>query len=59
MYDGTGRVVRIPEDGAAGWRRMPPCYDRWNTAHFAFVHAATFGDMTQPKPRKYEIAETE
>jgi phenylpropionate dioxygenase-like ring-hydroxylating dioxygenase large terminal subunit len=61
----------IPEDGAPGWRRIHQFYDRWNTAplrlmensfdnaHFAFVHSATFGDITQPKPRKYEIVETD
>jgi phenylpropionate dioxygenase-like ring-hydroxylating dioxygenase large terminal subunit len=60
----------IPEDGAPGWRRIHQFYDRWETAplrlmensfdnaHFAFVHRATFGDMAQPKPRKYEIEET-
>ncbi len=61
----------IPEDGAPGWRRIHQFYDRWHTAplrlmensfdnaHFAFVHRGTFGDMAQPKPMKYEIAETD
>jgi phenylpropionate dioxygenase-like ring-hydroxylating dioxygenase large terminal subunit len=64
-------LFEIPEDGASGWRRIHQFYDRWHTAplrlmensfdnaHFAFVHRATFGDVTQPKPKKYEIAETE
>jgi phenylpropionate dioxygenase-like ring-hydroxylating dioxygenase large terminal subunit len=30
----------------------------FDNAHFAFVHRATFGDMAQPKPKKYEIEET-
>jgi phenylpropionate dioxygenase-like ring-hydroxylating dioxygenase large terminal subunit len=61
----------IAEDGAPGWRRIHQFYDTWNTAplrlmensfdnaHFAFVHRATFGDAAQPKPMKYEIAETD
>jgi phenylpropionate dioxygenase-like ring-hydroxylating dioxygenase large terminal subunit len=61
----------IPEDGAPGWRRIHQFYDTWQTAplrlmensfdnaHFSFVHRATFGDISQPKPMKYEIAETE
>jgi phenylpropionate dioxygenase-like ring-hydroxylating dioxygenase large terminal subunit len=31
----------------------------FDNAHFSFVHKGTFGDMTQPKPEKYEINETE
>lgn len=61
----------IPEDEAPGWRRIEQFYETWRTAplrlmensfdnaHFAFVHKATFGDVTQPKPMKYEIAETD
>lgn len=64
-------LFEIPEDGAPGWRRIHQFYDRWHTAplrlmensfdnaHFAFVHRGTFGDMAQPKPQKYEIAETD
>ncbi len=64
-------LFEIPEDGAAGWRRIHQFYDRWHTAplrlmensfdnaHFAFVHRGTFGDMAQPKPQKYEIVETD
>ena len=63
-------IFDIPEDDAPGWRRIHQFYERWNTAplrlmessfdnaHFAFVHRGTFGDMAQPKPRKYEIEET-
>ena len=64
-------IFDIPEDGAPGWRRIHQFYDRWDTAplrlmensfdnaHFAYVHRATFGDMAQPKPMKYEIEETD
>jgi phenylpropionate dioxygenase-like ring-hydroxylating dioxygenase large terminal subunit len=64
-------LFEIPEDGAAGWRRIHQFYDRWHcaplrlmensfdNAHFAFVHRGTFGDMAQPKPQKYEIEETD
>lgn len=64
-------LFEIPEEGAPGWRRIHQFYARWQTAplrlmensfdnaHFAFVHRATFGDIAQPKPKKYEIAETE
>jgi phenylpropionate dioxygenase-like ring-hydroxylating dioxygenase large terminal subunit len=31
----------------------------FDNAHFAFVHQATFGNINQPKPSKYEIAETD
>jgi len=31
----------------------------FDNAHFAFVHRGTFGDMAQPKPKRYEIVETE
>ena len=64
-------IFDIPEDGAAGWRRIHQFYDQWQTAplrlmensfdnaHFAFVHRGTFGDIAQPKPQKYEIEETD
>jgi phenylpropionate dioxygenase-like ring-hydroxylating dioxygenase large terminal subunit len=64
-------IPEFPEDGDPGYRRIFQFYDRWNcaalrlmensfdNAHFAFVHKATFGDITQPKPEKYEIAETD
>jgi phenylpropionate dioxygenase-like ring-hydroxylating dioxygenase large terminal subunit len=64
-------VPEIPENGDPKYRRIFQFYDRWNcaalrfmensfdNAHFAFVHKATFGDITQPKPEKYEITETD
>ena len=64
-------IPDIPEDGKPGYRRIHQFYDTWNTAalrlmensfdnaHFAFVHKSTFGDISQPKPEKYEIVETE
>ncbi len=64
-------IPEIPEDSDPGYRRIFQFYDRWNcaalrlmensfdNAHFAFVHQATFGDISQPKPEKYEIVETD
>jgi hypothetical protein len=58
-------------DGAPGFRRIFQFYDQWHTAplrlmensfdnaHFAFVYRGTFGDNSQPLPRKYEIEETD
>ena len=63
-------IPDFPED-RAGYRRIHQFYERWNcaalrlmensfdNAHFAFVHKGTFGDIDQPKPEKYEIAETD
>ncbi len=31
----------------------------FDNAHFSYVHRGTFGDMAQPKPKKYEITETD
>ena len=31
----------------------------FDNAHFSFVHQATFGMINAPKPKKYEIVETE
>lgn len=64
-------IPEFEEDGKPGWRRIHQFYEAWNTSslrlmensfdnsHFAFVHKGTFGDITQPKPEKYEITETE
>jgi phenylpropionate dioxygenase-like ring-hydroxylating dioxygenase large terminal subunit len=64
-------IFDIPEDGAAGYRRIFQFYDRWNTAplrfmensfdnaHFSFVHRSTFGDVAQPIPANYSIEETD
>jgi phenylpropionate dioxygenase-like ring-hydroxylating dioxygenase large terminal subunit len=64
-------IPEIPEDSDPKYRRIHQFYERWNcaalrmmensfdNAHFAFVHKATFGDINQPKPEKYEIAETD
>ena len=30
----------------------------FDNSHFSFVHKGTFGDIDQPKPEKYELAET-
>jgi phenylpropionate dioxygenase-like ring-hydroxylating dioxygenase large terminal subunit len=64
-------IPDFDQDGAPGWRRIPQFYDFWKTSslrlmensfdnsHLAFVHKASFGDITQPKPEKYEVTETE
>jgi phenylpropionate dioxygenase-like ring-hydroxylating dioxygenase large terminal subunit len=64
-------VPDFEEEGMPGWRRIHQFYDKWNTSslrlmensfdnsHFAFVHKGTFGDITQPRPEKYEIVETD
>ncbi len=64
-------IPDVPEDREPSYRRIFQFYDQWQTAplrlmensfdnsHFAFVHQATFGNINQPKPKKYEISETE
>ena len=61
----------IPEDRDPAFRRIFQFYETWRTAplrmmensfdnaHFAFVHASTFGDASQPKPKVYEVIETD
>jgi ferredoxin-NADP reductase/phenylpropionate dioxygenase-like ring-hydroxylating dioxygenase large terminal subunit len=61
----------IPEDRDPGYRRIFQFDETWSTApmrmmensfdnaHFSFVHRATFGDAAQPKPKPYEIIETD
>lgn len=61
----------IPEDGAPGYRRIFQFYQPWScaplrlmensfdTAHFSFTHKGTFGDINQPKPRSYDLTETD
>jgi phenylpropionate dioxygenase-like ring-hydroxylating dioxygenase large terminal subunit len=64
-------LFEIPEDGAAGYRRIFQFYETWNTAplrfmensfdnaHFSFVHRSTFGITAQPVPTSYTIEETD
>lgn len=64
-------IFEVPEDGAAGYRRIHQFYDRWETsplrlmensfdsAHFSYVHRGTFGIGAQPKPSLFEINETD
>jgi ferredoxin-NADP reductase/phenylpropionate dioxygenase-like ring-hydroxylating dioxygenase large terminal subunit len=61
----------IPEDRDPAYRRIFQFYETWKTApmrmmensfdnaHFAFVHQATFGNAAQPKPKRYELVETD
>src|SRR3546814_6997452 len=53
------------------FRRIDQFYEEWacapirmmensfDNAHFSFVHKATFGQIDQPKPEKYEMKETD
>jgi phenylpropionate dioxygenase-like ring-hydroxylating dioxygenase large terminal subunit len=64
-------IPDLPQDRDQGYRRIHQFYERWNTAalrmmensfdnaHFSFVHKATFGQIDQPIPEKYELIETE
>ncbi|MGA7326559.1 MAG: aromatic ring-hydroxylating dioxygenase subunit alpha [Rhodomicrobium sp.] len=71
LEDPLQPIPDIPEDRDPGYRRIFQFHDRWNcaalrfmensfdNAHFAFVHKATFGDINQPKPEKYQLVETD
>ena len=64
-------IFDISEDRDPGFRRIFQFYQTWNTsplrfmensfdnAHFSFTHRRTFGVFEQPKPRRYEIEETD
>jgi phenylpropionate dioxygenase-like ring-hydroxylating dioxygenase large terminal subunit len=64
-------IPEVPEFGMPGWRTIFQFYERWETSplralensfdnsHFSFVHRATFGVASQPKPSKYEIVESD
>lgn len=64
-------IAEIPEFDAPGWRTIYQFYERWETsplralensfdnAHFSFVHRATFGVASQPRPSKYELVESD
>lgn len=64
-------IPDVPEDRDPSFRRIMQFHDEWKTspfrlmensfdnAHFAFVHKATFGQVDQPIPEKYEITETD
>jgi ferredoxin-NADP reductase/phenylpropionate dioxygenase-like ring-hydroxylating dioxygenase large terminal subunit len=61
----------IPEDRDPGFRRIFQFYETWKTApmrmmensfdnaHFSFVHKTTFGDAAAPRPKRYEVIETD
>ncbi len=71
LDDPLSDIPDVPEEHDPDYRRIHQFYDKWDTAalrlmensfdnaHFSFVHKGTFGDMTQPKPEKYEINETD
>jgi len=64
-------IPDLPQDRDPSYRRIHQFDDRWNTAalrmmensfdnaHFSFVHKSTFGQLSQPKPEKYELVETD
>jgi phenylpropionate dioxygenase-like ring-hydroxylating dioxygenase large terminal subunit len=64
-------IPEIPEDGKPGFRRIQQFYEVWkcsglrlmensfDNSHFSFVHKATFGQLDQPKPSKYELWPTD
>jgi phenylpropionate dioxygenase-like ring-hydroxylating dioxygenase large terminal subunit len=64
-------IPPIPEFDAPGWRTIYQFYETWATSsvralensfdnsHFSFVHRATFGVATSPKPSKYELIEND
>jgi phenylpropionate dioxygenase-like ring-hydroxylating dioxygenase large terminal subunit len=64
-------IPDVPEDSDPGYRRIFQFYDEWQTAplrlmensfdnaHFSFVHKGTFGLVNAPRPKKYEIEETD
>lgn len=64
-------IPDVPEENDASFRRIHQFHETWNcgplrmmensfdNAHFAFVHKGTFGQISQPKPEKYQITETD
>ncbi|XAH25383.1 aromatic ring-hydroxylating dioxygenase subunit alpha [Xylophilus sp. GW821-FHT01B05] len=70
LEDPIEDIPAIPEFGAEGWRTIFQFYETWDTSpmralensfdnsHFSFVHRATFGVASQPKPSSYELVES-
>ena len=64
-------IPKVPEFDQPGWRTIFQFYETWKTSpmralensidnsHFSFVHRATFGVASQPKPSKYELVDTD
>ncbi len=71
LEDPIADIPPIPEFGAQGWRTIHQFYETWDTspvsalensfdnAHFSFVHRATFGVASSPKPSQYELIEND
>jgi phenylpropionate dioxygenase-like ring-hydroxylating dioxygenase large terminal subunit len=71
LEDPVADIPEAPEFDAPGWRTIFQFYETWNTsptralensfdsAHFSFVHRATFGVAASPAPSKYELVENE
>src|SRR5258706_2047160 len=63
-------IPDLKEDAAPGYRRIHQFYERWqcnafrlmensfDSAHPAFVHRGTFGNVEQPKPVERELTMT-
>jgi phenylpropionate dioxygenase-like ring-hydroxylating dioxygenase large terminal subunit len=70
LEEPMAEIPAIPEFEAEGWRTIFQFYETWNTSpmralensfdnsHFSFVHRATFGVASQPKPSSYELVDT-
>jgi phenylpropionate dioxygenase-like ring-hydroxylating dioxygenase large terminal subunit len=70
LEDPIAEIPAMPEFEAEGWRTIFQFYETWNTSpmralensfdnsHFSFVHRATFGVASQPKPSSYELVDT-
>ncbi|MCU0774993.1 MAG: aromatic ring-hydroxylating dioxygenase subunit alpha [Ideonella sp.] len=64
-------IPELPEHGREGWRQIDQFYEPWrigalrlmensfDSAHIAFTHRATFGDMSRPESTPAEITPAE
>jgi phenylpropionate dioxygenase-like ring-hydroxylating dioxygenase large terminal subunit len=70
LDDPVAPLMDTPEEGDPAYRRIHQFDEAWDTgalrmmensfdtAHFAFVHAGTFGQGDHPKPEKFALTET-
>lgn len=71
LEDPIADIPDVPEFANPAYRTIFQFYERWQTSpmralensfdnsHFSFVHRATFGVATSPKPSKYELVEND
>lgn len=64
-------IPELPEHGREGWRQIHQFYEPWkigalrlmensfDSAHIAYTHRATFGDMSRPETTPAEITQGE